>query len=187
MNNIRVTLESTYPQLKDQAPVLANVLIAVLTRYTFDSISDYVPNTTKTVAEIIELGFFRLDEDNVLTCPFVLVWLFATWSRKPVLSHFKLEAYSEQENPSLPRGMQFWQHWEEFVGQFRMLKSILLAGKTVPVTTLHAGAEISDEASTLNIEVTEIKTLHRAVHQYDTTGIGFYFISVKIIMKSSQT
>lgn len=173
MHGIRVSLETKYPQLKDQGSKLVNVLIAVLTRYQFRSQSDNIPNSALTADEVVQLGLFHYDSiNNTLLCPFVFVWLLAIWSNHSALMHLKLEAYNEMQHyqdTSLPSGLQFWQHWEEFVAQFRVLKSSLLKGSTIPLTEFHAGALVSGEASSLSVTVTEL-TLCHASEQYTTTG-----------------
>ena len=171
MNNIRASLERKYPPLQENAPRLVPALIAVLIRYPLGK-EDQIPNSDMTVDSIVQLGLFR-HENRVLTCPFVFVWLLATWSQHPTLAHFKLEAYDERQqkaDPGLPVGLQCWQHWEEMTGQFRMLKSSLLKGKTIPISELHAGALLGKEAQELKVKVTELEELLRATGQYLIDG-----------------
>lgn len=170
MNNIRASLEQKYPPLQTAASQLVPALLAVLLRYPLGE-KDLLPNSNLTVDSIVQLGLFRF-EKPFLKCPFVFVWLLATWSHQSTLAHFKLEAYDEKqktEDPGLPTGLQCWQHWEEVSGQFRMLKSALLKGKTVPFSELHAGALLGED-SKLKVQVTELKNLLRASHQYPTSG-----------------
>jgi hypothetical protein len=49
-----------------------------------------------------------------------------------------------------------------------MLKSSLLDGKLVPLSILHSGALLSDEASKLKFKVTKLEHRILALHQYDT-------------------
>ena len=54
-----------------------------------------------------------------------------------------------------------WQNWEEMTAQFRVLKSLLLNGKVVQLSSLHAGALLGKDSS-INVQV----------HQYLTKKQG---------------
>ena len=97
MNNIRVELENRYPQLRDKAKMLVPVLLAVITRYPLQR-QDLIPNSDLTVDSLVRLGLFRWKAPGFLECPFVLVWLLATWSQHQTLAHFRLEAYNEAQS-----------------------------------------------------------------------------------------
>eukprot|EP01126_Amoeba_proteus_P067075 TRINITY_DN9830_c0_g1_i1.p1 TRINITY_DN9830_c0_g1~~TRINITY_DN9830_c0_g1_i1.p1 ORF type:complete len:277 (-),score=47.09 TRINITY_DN9830_c0_g1_i1:230-1060(-) len=171
LNVVRINLERKYPDLKQYAPSLVPVLLVVLMQIHL-RINDAIPNSDWTVDGVVQMGFFRYDWDlNVIMCPFILVWLLATWSKHPTLAHFQLEAYDEaqqKQDPGLPLGLQCWQHWEEFSARFQMLKSSLLQGQTIPVSQLHSGARLGSKVRDLKVVVTELKELCRASHQYST-------------------
>src|SRR5690348_5129568 len=96
------------------------------------------------------------DSKGFFECPFVIVWLLASWFDDKSLAHFCLDNYNEiQHNfqPELPPGLQCWQHWEETTAYFSILKSSLLDGLTLPLSELHSGALLSKEASNLKIKV----------------------------------
>ena len=113
-----------------------------------------------------------------MECPYVILWLLATWSQNPTLSHYKLDTYNEQEsqtNSSIPLGAQMWQNWEEMTAQFRVLKSILLNGKVVQLSSLHAGALLGKDSS-INVQVHQLNDFVRASRQYLTKKQGIYIL-----------
>ena len=129
-------------------------LTAVLVRHKV-ALGDKIPGMDMTTEQLISLGLFRWKcipsspKVGYLECPFIFLWLLATWSDDPILSNYKLEAYDEQQsqvNPGLPKGMQMWQNWEEATAQFRMLKSSLLDGQEVTLSTLHSGALLGSDS-----------------------------------------
>jgi len=168
MGNIRKRIEMFYPDLRQVASKLVYVLIAVLMRIRLQP-TDLVPHTSWKVEEVILLGLFQHEKDmHLIKCPFVLVWLLATWSQHPALTHFKLAVYDKQSgNPDLPAGLVFWQHWEEFSARFRILKSCLFSGKQMAFSELHSGALLGSKSSTV-VEVTQLEQFCRASHQYMT-------------------
>jgi len=100
-----------------------------------------------TVDELLTYGLFHWKPKRyplgTLRCPFVLLWLLATWSRDKRLSFFIIPGYNEMQSlqdTSLPLGVQCWQHWEQFTAQFRILKSMMFKGTVLPLTELHKGA-----------------------------------------------
>jgi hypothetical protein len=171
MNTIKAKIEGTYPSLVMQARDLVPALIAVLTRQKL-SLEGKVPGMEITVEQLLSLGLFRWNGSTpvgYLDCPFVLIWLLSTWSKDRRLYNYQLDAYNEiqsQTDPGIPKGIQLWQHWEERTALFRILKSSLLAGNVVPLSTLHAGALLRLDSDP-KIKVTELK-LVRATKQYIT-------------------
>lgn len=171
MNNIRVSIETKYPQLINIATTLIPALLAVILRQPLQD-NNKIANSELTVETVVSLGFFRI-ENNRLACPFVLVWLLATWSKFTPLSQFKLESYNELQkhlDPEFPFGMQCWQNWEEFTGRFRILKSNLLCGSTLSMAELHKGAIFGSNAQNFRVKVSELKNLFHASHQNETKG-----------------
>jgi hypothetical protein len=187
MNQVRQRMEAAYPPLKYEANTLVPALIAVLTRLEL-SLKDIIPGMTMTVENLISLGLFRWEcipsaSVGHLECPFIFLWLLATWSNNPILSHFKLDAYNEQQsqtNSSIPKGMQMWQNWEETTAQFRILKSLLLDGKVVSLSTLHAGALLESGSGSIKVHVHKLTHLVRASHQYYTKQPGTIFSGCKM-------
>jgi hypothetical protein len=178
MNRIRFELEQRYkPGLTRILPHLVQALIAVLVQHQFHDETAEIPNSPLKVEDVIDAGFFHWNSNShTLECPFVFVWMLASYSRHPALAAYQLDAYHEiqkQTNrPDIPIGLQCWQHWEEHTAYFRMLKSSLLKGMTVQFSELHAGALIGKDRN-LPVEVTELKQFVRAVHQYPTNGKKF--------------
>lgn len=185
MHRVLSDLRMRYPPLLNRASELVPALIAVLTQHPLRR-RNPIPNSDLTVEEVIQLGLFRflpqspLSGDlGVLQCPFVMLWLLASTSHLPALAHFRLDAYNEwqsQTNPALPRGLQFWQHWEETTALFRVLKSHLLDGQVVSLAQLHAGAQLSSAAMPLQVRVKKLEMV-RATNQYSTAqGILCYLL-----------
>lgn len=175
MTKVRDQIGDRYPPQRDNAPHLVPALIAVLTRQPLAR-TDKIPNSQLTVEDLITYGLFRWVTDKAgqkgfLECPFVIVWLLASWSGHKALAHFRLDSYNEIQHafaPDLPLGLQCWQHWEETTAYFRMLKSSLLDGLTVPLSELHSGAYLSAEAANLKIKVQNLEQKLVASHQYET-------------------
>lgn len=175
MSQVKDDIASKYPTLKEMASRIVPALIAVLTRQPLEK-TDKIPNSEISVEELISLGIFRWIPDGesvqgFLVCPFVILWLLASWSRHPALIHYNLDAYRELQHQfaaQLPLGLQCWQHWEETTAYFRILKSSLLAGQTVPLSVLHSGALLSDEAAELQIKVKELREKVLASKRYNT-------------------
>jgi hypothetical protein len=100
----------------------------------------------------------------------------------PELAHFQLQDYDErlgQSKPELPPGLRCWQNWEYNTAYFRILKSKLLSGKDLPLSQLHAGALLSEEAESVKVKIKELK-LAVASQQTSTkrrSDIFFFFIS----------
>jgi len=139
--------------------------------------SQMIGNSKLTVESVIQLGLFRWKPNHtsvgILECPFVFVWLLATWSGDAALVNFRLPAYDEirqQSAPDLPLGLQCWQNWEEVPSRFRMLKSSLLVGNMISFGDLHAGALMSKQTGNIKVKVTALQNLLRATKQYATKG-----------------
>ena len=184
MNRVRSKMEDSYPPLASESKYLVPALIAVLTRCQL-ILKEKIPGMDMTVEQLISLGLFRwkrIDSSvkGYLECPFIFLWLLATWSGDPILSHFKLEVYDEQQsqtNPGIPKGLQMWQNWEEITAQFRILKSALLDEQVIPLSILHAGALMGSDCSTIQVKVHKINDMIRASHQYDTKPQGMFLKS----------
>ena len=176
MNDIKTKIQLKYKPLCDLSSSLVPALIAVIVRKKLNMKSE-IDGLSKTVEDLVSMGLFRwkpIEDSDIgyLDCPFVLVWLLATWSGNPIFSQFKLPAYDDEQqrnmNPELPTGLQCWQNWEEFIAQFRILKSQLLKGKKMKLSELHSGALWGKDGNNLEIQVDELKGFVRASHQYDT-------------------
>ncbi len=93
---------------------------------------------------LVEMGLFEYDAVKcTLNCPFVLLCLLCQWSNDATLTHLNLPAYNrlKENTDDIPRTGQFWQDWEEFLAQFRMLKSKLYgSAESIKYSDLHAGA-----------------------------------------------
>ena len=97
--------------MKIKAVNLVPALVVVLTRQRL-WLAHQIPGMDMKVEELITLGLFRWKEDTpaaigYLECPYIFLWLLATWSQNPILSHYKLDAYNKQQsqtNPSIPLG-----------------------------------------------------------------------------------
>jgi hypothetical protein len=76
--------------------------------------------------------------------------------------------------------MQMWQNWEETTAQFRILKSLLLDGKVVSLSTLHAGALLESGSGSIKVHVHKLTHLVRASHQYYTKQPGTIFSGCKM-------
>jgi hypothetical protein len=175
MNSVLSRLGKSYPNLKENSNSLVPALIAVLTRYKL-SITDKVPYMDITVDRLLSFGLFRLI-DGYLSCPFIILWLLATWSSNPALSLYKLDSYNKlqhNQHPLTPLGVQCWQHWEQITADFRVLKSILLDGMTVTLSELHPGA-IFNKGGTDKVVVKKLQKC-QATTKIDTSGKIYYLV-----------
>lgn len=184
MNLVKSKMEAAYPPLRSASNSLVPALIGVLTRCRL-ALDQKIPEMDRTVEQLISLGLFRwkpIDSSvkGYLECPFIFLWLLATWSGDPVLFRFNLDVYDEQESQtdsSIPKGVQLWQNWEDTTAQFRRLKSALLDGQVVPLSTLHAGALMGSGCSTVEVKVHKLDDMVRASRQYDTKPQGMFLKS----------
>ena len=178
MNRVKSKMEDAYLLLRSASNSLVPVLIAVLTRCQL-ALNEKIPGMKMTVEELISLGLFHwkcIDSsvNRYFECPFIFFWLLATWSGNPILSHFKLKVYNEQQsqtNSGIPKELQMWQNWEEITAQFQILKSALLDGQVVALSNLHAGALMGSECSKINVKVHKITDMVQATKQYLNTGM----------------
>lgn len=170
MVKLRSKLEAKYPFLPTLGQELKIGLIAVLMRYELSEF-DVIPNTKLKVSTLCSYGLFRYDaKKKIITCPFIFIWLFATWSAFPALVNFNLDGYRErqhEDDPCIPPGLQCWQHWEYLPAQFRMLKSHLLAGQIVKFSDLHKGADLGKSADQTFVQVTQINNICRSDRKYE--------------------
>jgi hypothetical protein len=93
------------------------------------------------------MGLFEYNADSrILDCPFALLCLLSQWSNDHTLAHFNFPSYNHWKmNTDIPNTGRFWQDWEEFLAQFRVLKSKLYASKPVKFSDLHMGAVLGGD------------------------------------------
>jgi len=127
-----------------------------------------------TCEDLVELGLFSFSEDGHLNCPFVLLCILSDWSNDRTLAHLNLPSYNRiKADKNLPRAGSFWQDWEEFTAQFRVLKSQVFAGVDTTLQDLHAGAIIG-AGRTLKVEVLPLDGYFGSKHHVPyEEGLGF--------------
>lgn len=153
-------IHQLYPDLATKAVRLKPVIAAILGHVKLQRTHSF---GDITVEGAIELGFFRFNQTTShLECPFFLIYLFAHQSGDVMLAHLPMLNYNQVKGTeNAPCTGLFWQTWEEFVGQFRMLKGYFYGGREVKFSELHAGAI---GASDLLVQVPELRVLRQLPH-----------------------
>jgi hypothetical protein len=146
---IRAKLSDLYGEWISQTSYLKPVLRVILTQARVRA-NEIVPGTDLKPEDFSKLGLIRFDNAKglrdwgCLTCSYIWLWLLAHASDDPMLWGWNFKYYQEaqsSEGPSVPPGCQFWQHFEEFVGRIRVLKSqVFDQDQHVYLEDIHHGA-----------------------------------------------
>jgi len=159
-------LAVAYPDVREAAKKLVPAVLYVLMRRSV-SREDKLEPGELTAEQVVEMGLFEYDQDKeTLNCPFVLLCLLSQWSNDHTLAHLDLPSYNPWKgDKTIPNTGRFWQDWEEFLVQFRVLKSKLYgsASKYITFKDLHMGAIIGKDKDVLVQEVPAIG-FYRAPH-----------------------
>nr|CAG8450256.1 4513_t:CDS:2 [Entrophospora candida] len=150
MNEIRVRLVDRYSEWVCKSIYLKPVLQIILSQKTIHE-NFIIPETEIRIAELSQLGLvqFMNDEGETdqgrLSCPYIWIWIMANKSDDPILSNWNFQYYQEcqsMDELTVPPGYQYWQHFEDFIARFCVLKSQLYGyGDNVLLEELHKGAK----------------------------------------------
>ncbi|CAI2182777.1 11195_t:CDS:2, partial [Funneliformis geosporum] len=179
--------EKVYHKLRDlygewisHTRYLTPVLRAIMTHTTL-VISDPIPGTNILPEELSKLGLVKfekqdeLSDKGTLTCPYIWLWLMANTSDDRILLNWNFKYYSELQSndgdPTIPPGCQFWQHFEHFIASFRVLKSNVFGiDEEIKLQDIHAGAKYNFGTSTIrNIPL----SLAKATRQQSTKSSAY--------------
>jgi hypothetical protein len=158
---------------------LTPVLRAILA-HTILITSEPIPGTNILPEELSKLGLVKFEKPHelsdmgTLTCPYIWLWLMANASNDNILRHWNFEYYSEMTNdgdPTIPPGCQFWQHFEHFIASFRVFKSnVFEIDKEIKLQVIHAGAYHNFDTATIkNIPL----SLEKATRQESTKSSAY--------------
>jgi hypothetical protein len=140
-----------YPDVRVRARDLVPAVLHVFMRKKVSCTEKLAPGDY-TAEDVVGMGLFEYDQDSsTLNCPFVLLCLLSQWSNDQTLGHLDLPSYNrlKQNNTELPYTGQFWQEWEELLGQNRVLKSKVHGPGPVKFSDLHAGAMLGADGDVL--------------------------------------
>ncbi|CAG8601994.1 374_t:CDS:1, partial [Scutellospora calospora] len=124
------------------------VLLRVILGNTPLSIHDLVPGTNLRPDQFAKMGLIRFEIKNSefgrLTCPYVWLWLMARAVDDPILLNWRFDDYNEIQHLHNPEkillGAQLWQNFEQFVADFRVLKSLIYKENVkLTIHTIHLG------------------------------------------------
>ncbi|EXX77845.1 hypothetical protein RirG_020140 [Rhizophagus irregularis DAOM 197198w] len=178
--------EQVYYKLKDHycewinyTRYLTPVLRAIMT-HTKLVLSAPIPGTDILPEELSKLGLVKLEKQDdlsdkgTLTCPYIWLWLMANASGDSILRNWNFKYYSEiqnKEDPTIPPGCQFWQHFEHFIASFRVLKSnVFEINQEIELQDIHAGARHNFGSATIrNVPL----SLKRAIRRESTKSSAY--------------
>ncbi|KAJ1540256.1 hypothetical protein HK096_011144 [Nowakowskiella sp. JEL0078] len=85
-----------------------------------------------------------------LMCAYAFLWLFSSVTNDALLSCWDynyLQSRQNKNDPSrVPPGVQFWQPFEDFLGRFRVMKSLINEdGAIINIDSLHSGALLNGD------------------------------------------
>lgn len=119
------------------------VLKCTISGTIFDSFASIIPSTSLTIDDVVSNGIFRFTLGR-LSCPFIWLYILASRSNYPLLRqllHIGIASTPYFFHPRpLPGSRLWWQDWELFTAQFRVLKDDALRDCTVSYAALHHGA-----------------------------------------------
>jgi hypothetical protein len=175
-------LKINYNEWIYNARYLTPVLRAVL-KHTILVASKPIPGTNILPEELSKLGLVKFEKNDessdngTLTCPYIWLWLMANTSKNDdiILRHWNFKYYNEEQtndgDPSIPPGCQFWQHFEHFIASFRVLKSkVFEKDKEIELQAIHAGAKHNFCTATIkNIPL----SLEKATQQESTKSSAY--------------
>jgi len=104
------------------------------------------------------------------------LWLMANSSKSDgILRNWNFKYYSELQSndgdPTIPPGCQFWQHFEHFIASFRVLKSnVFETGREMKLQDIHAGAKHNFGTATI---MNKPLSLEKATRQQSTKSSGY--------------
>ncbi|PKB99105.1 hypothetical protein RhiirA5_505883 [Rhizophagus irregularis] len=178
--------EQVYYKLKDHysewinyTRYLTPVLRAIMT-HTKLVLSAPIPGTDILPEELSKLGLVKLEKQDdlsdkgTLTCPYIWLWLMANASDDSILRNWNFKYYSEiqnKEDPTIPPGCQFWQHFKHFIASFRVLKSnVFEINQEIELQDIHAGARHNFGSATIrNVPL----SLKRAIRRESTKSSAY--------------
>jgi hypothetical protein len=174
-------LADRYNEWINQTHHLTPVLRVILTHTTLIA-SDPIPGTNILPEELSKLGLIKFEKQNefsgegTLTCPYIWLWLMSNSSKSDgVLRNWNFKYYSELQSndgdPTIPPGCQFWQHFEHFIASFRVLKSkVFEINKEIKLEDIHAGAKHNFGTVTIkNIPL----SLEKSTQQHSTKSSDY--------------
>ncbi|CAG8448871.1 8972_t:CDS:2 [Acaulospora morrowiae] len=190
INDVRSNISNKYQEWLSKTIYLKPVLRIILSRTQVDKNQKLATFEGKkiTVDDVTQFGLVRFESrraDEVvgyLTCPYVWLWIMAGASRNGKLLrnwYFNNKA----GNPSIPPGCQYWQNFDNFVAQFRILKSNIYGdNEQVELRVIHNGAKHNfGDSSIYNREL----ILEQSVKRVSTKS-GNYKQSVKILCQDGE-
>ncbi|GBC51865.2 crinkler (CRN) family protein, putative [Rhizophagus irregularis DAOM 181602=DAOM 197198] len=170
--------EQVYYKLKDHYSewisytcYLIPVLRAIM-MHTKLVLSAHIPGTDILPEELSKLGLVKLEKQDdlsdkgILTCPYIWLWLMANASGDSILCNWNFKYYSEiqnKEDPTIPPGCQFWQHFKHFIASFRVLKSnVFEINQEIELQDIHTGARHNFGSATIrNVPLLLKKAIRR--------------------------
>lgn len=174
-------LEDRYNEWINKTHYLEPVLRVILTHTTLVA-SAPIPGTNVLPEDLSRLGLIKFEKQNefcnegTLTCPYIWLWLMANGSRSDsILRRWNFKYYNELQtndgDPTIPPGCQFWQHFENFIASFRVLKSnVFETDKEIKLQDIHAGAKHNFGTATIrNVPL----SLEKATRQQSTKSSAY--------------
>jgi len=123
------------------------------------SVSKYeqIPGTEWQPDQVAEMGLVRFNIEpeqlsGTLTCPYIWIWMMARAIKdNDALINWRFDDYPEllhhHKKDQIPQGAQTWQNFEQFVGDFRVLKSRVWSNQPVSICEMHPHAHFSANMS----------------------------------------
>jgi len=169
MADFKARLIATYPSLAN--PPLywfkaAMLVIAHKKLQLKDVISSSEDKVTVTVEELLQSGLFTLENER-LKCAYILVWILAVSSSNESLQNLDFNTYNEQSGKL---GKSEWQHFEEFLADYRVIKSCAFEG-LVRLSEFHQGAVFGGDNANVEINSTPLKKV-KSHHIQETKSIN---------------
>lgn len=140
---------------------------------------DRIPGTERTVDDVVSAGIFRLVRANIrrrLSCPFIWLYVLAEHSKDKLLRRLlqigvEATPYFFSPRP-LPGERMFWQDWELFNAQFRVLKDRALVGSAVDYERHHSGMLAHSDAAWPSVLITcSLEAVEQASEQLNTRAL----------------
>jgi len=154
MGHFKSKLQTTYPSLKNAPPYwfTATLLIIAHKRLKLKDIIYTSSTETVTVEELLQVGLFTLENDR-LNCAYIFIWILSINSNIEPLKNLNFNSYDEQAG-KLGKGE--WQHFEEFLADYRVIKSCAFEG-LVRLSEFHQGAVFGGDNANVEIKSTPLK------------------------------
>ncbi|CAG8578879.1 10620_t:CDS:2 [Ambispora gerdemannii] len=148
MSYICEQLQERYPEWKGVEGIIP--LLRVILTHQPVARKKPIPGTNLlpeayTSLGLVEFNATNQSQDGYLTCPYIWLWIIANTTNDPILRDWNFNNLQEalhKEDPRIPPGLQFWQHFENFIASIRVLKSrIFDDGAYLSLEEFHHGAK----------------------------------------------